>query len=177
MNEITITGNLVNTPVLRTHGTLQFAKFRLAHNHAYRDASTGEWMDRGTTFIEVTCWRSLAVNVCDSIGKGSAVIVTGRLKSSEWDREVDGRVEKRTSFEIEATNVGPDLVRGTTQATDVKRPAVQAQEHRAVDEALGSVATGTADVDASPFDPSPLVPEPYGDAPYEPRPGERLPAA
>lgn len=172
MNEITITGNLVNTPVLRVYGTQEFAKFRLAHNHSYRDASTGEWMDKGTTFIEVTCWRSLAVNVCESIGKGSAVIVTGRLKSSEWEREIDGRVEKRTSFEIEATNVGPDLMRGATQATDVKRPAVQAQEHRAVDEALGSATSHVTAADASPFDPSPLVQQPY-----EPNPGEQLPAA
>lgn len=172
MNEITITGNLVNTPVLRMFGTQQFAKFRLAHNHSYRDASTGEWVDKGTTFIEVTCWRSLAVNVCESIGKGSAVIVTGRLKSNDWEKEVDGRVEKRTSFEIEATNIGPDLMRGTTQATDVKRPAVQAQEHRAIDEALGSVPASAAPVDASPFDPSPLVPQPY-----EPTPGEHVPAA
>lgn len=172
MNEITITGNLVNSPVLRTYGNQQYAKFRLAHSHSYRDARTGEWMDRGTTFIEVTCWRSLAVNVCDSIGKGSAVIVTGRLKSSDWEREIDGRVEKRTSFEIEATNIGPDLMRGTTQATDVRRPAVQAQEYRAVDEALGSTPAGDAEVDTSPFDPSPLVPQPY-----EPTPGDQVPAA
>ena len=172
MNEITITGNLVNSPVLRVFGTQQMTKFRLAHNHSYRDASTGEWMDKGTTFIEVSCWRALAVNVCESIGKGSAVIVTGRLKSREWEKEIDGRVEKRTAFEIEATAIGPDLSRGATQAMDVKRPAVQAQEQRAVTEALGSAPAGVAEVDASPFDPSPLVPQPY-----EPTPGEQMPAA
>ena len=155
MNEITITGNLVNSPVLRTYGTTQVTKFRLAHNHSYRDAATGDWMDKGTTFIEVTCWRSLAVNVSDSIGKGSAVIVTGRLKSSDWEKEVDGRVEKRTSFEIEATAIGPDLTRGATQAADVKRAPVREQESRAIEEALGTVLAGELVEDSSPFEPAP----------------------
>lgn len=156
MNEITITGNLVTTPVLRTYATQDFTKFRLAHNHSYRDASTGDWIDRGTTFIDVTCWRKLAVNVCESIGKGSAVIITGRLKSSEWEKEVDGRTEKRTSFEIEATTIGPDLSRGATQAQNLKHEAVVRQEESAVAEALASVASGS---------------------PFEPVPGEVYPAA
>jgi single-strand DNA-binding protein len=172
MNEITITGNLVNSPVLRIYGTQQVTKFRLAHTHSYRDPRTGDWTEKGTTFIDVTCWRNLAVNVSESVGKGSAVIVTGRLKANEWEKEVDGRKEKRTSFEIEATNVGPDLARGATRAIDVKSAPVSEQEHRAVDEALGSVPAGEVDVDASPFDPSPLVPQPY-----EPTPGEQMPAA
>jgi single-strand DNA-binding protein len=161
MNEITITGNLVNAPVLRVYGTQQVTKFRLAHNHSYRDASTGEWMDKGTTFIDVTCWRNLAANVAESLGKGSAVVVTGRLKSREWDKEVDGRIEKRTSFEIEAQAIGPDLSRGATQAIDIKREAVQQQEERALEEVQAAVASG------SPFEP----------APFEPVPGEHVPAA
>jgi len=88
-------------------------KFRLAHNHSYRDAGTGEWIDNGTTYIDVTCWRNLAQNVVDSLDKGSAVIVTGRLRSKEREIEVEeGRKERRVYFEIEAANVGPDLVRG-----------------------------------------------------------------
>ena len=156
MNEITITGNLVSAPVLRTYGTQDFTKFRLAHNHSYRDAGTGDWIDRGTTFIEVSCWRKLAANVCESLGKGSAVIVTGRLKSSEWEKEVDGRTEKRTSFEIEATSIGPDLSRGATQALHVKREAVVRQEESAVAEAMAVIDSRS---------------------PFEPVPGEVYPAA
>ncbi len=144
MNEITITGNLVNSPVLRTYGTQQMTRFRLAHNHSYRDPGTGDWIDKGTTFIEVSCWRSLAVNVTESIGKGSAVIVSGRLKSSEWEKEVDGRIEKRTSFEIEATSIGPDLSRGATQAIDRKHEAVERQEESAIAEAFTVAAGGSA---------------------------------
>jgi single-strand DNA-binding protein len=95
------------------------------------------------------------VNVTESIGKGSAVIVSGRLKSSEWEKEVDGRIEKRTSFEIEATAIGPDLSRGATQAVDRKREAVERQEESALAEALSVVATGSHVPSGSPFEPVP----------------------
>lgn len=134
MNEITITGNLVNSPILRKIGTQRVTNFRIAHNHSYRDAGTGDWIDAGTTFIDVSCWRSLAENVAESIGKGSAVIVTGRLKSKERTYEVEGRQEKRTYFEIEASTVGPDLSRGATQAIDIKREAAERQEGAALAE-------------------------------------------
>jgi single-strand DNA-binding protein len=149
MNQITITGNLVNAPMLRRIGTQRVTNFRMAHNHSYRDPGTGDWMDGGTTYIDVSCWRNLAENVSESIGKGSAVIVTGRLKSKERSLEVDGRVEKRTFFEIEAQAVGPDLGRGATQAVDLKHEAVERQEEAAVSEALAAVPSG------SPFDPVP----------------------
>ncbi len=139
MNEITITGNLVNTPSLRTISTQAFAKFRLAHNHRYRDQQSGEWTDGGTTFIDVTCWRSLAENVGLSLGKGSAVIVTGRLRSKERTLDVAGSSEKRTFYEIEATAIGPDLSRGATQAVDAKREPAERQEERAVEGALAAM--------------------------------------
>ena len=165
MNEITITGNLVNAPVLRVYGTQQVTKFRLAHNHSYRDSGTGDWVDAGTTFIDVSCWRSLAENVSESIGKGSAVIVTGRLKSREVDYTVDGREAKRTFFEIEALAIGPDLTRGATQAVHIKSAAVERQEEAALAD-VSEVASG------SPFEPAPFEP-----APFEPVPGAEYPAA
>ena len=155
MNEITITGNLVYAPTLRRVSTQVFTKFRLAHTHSYRDPSTGDWTDSGTTFIDVTCWRSLAENVCESVGKGSAVIVTGRLKGKERTYEVDGQQEKRTFFEIEATAVGPDLTKGATQATHARREPVQRQEEAAVADAMG-VAAG---LNQDPSDGSPFVTE------------------
>ena len=159
MNEITITGNIVYPPKLRNSGTLSYTRFRLAHNHSYRDGETGEWKDNGATFIEVSCWRRLAENVCDSLGKGSPVIVTGRLRSRERDIEVEGgRTERRTFFEIEATNVGPDLVRGATRAVDRRSEPVARQEDVAVSEALSTIS-------GSPFEPVPGEPMPETEVP------------
>ncbi|MEK9736650.1 MAG: single-stranded DNA-binding protein, partial [Candidatus Nanopelagicales bacterium] len=118
-----------------------------------------EWKDNGATFIEVSCWRRLAENVCDSLGKGSPVIVTGRLRSRERDIEVEGgRTERRTFFEIEATNVGPDLMRCATRAVDRRTEPVARQEDIAVSEALG-IPSG------SPFEPVPGEPMPETEVP------------
>jgi single-strand DNA-binding protein len=171
MNEITITGNIVYTPQLRSAGTQRYTRFRLAHNHSYRDAETGAWRDNGTTFIEVTCWRNLAENVCASLGRGSPVIVTGRLRS--WERDIEGaegKTEHRTYFEIEASNVGPDLLRGSTRAVDRRTEQVSRQEDAAIAEALG-VPSG------SPFEPAPGALVPADPATDVPTPDEQVPAA
>ncbi|MGA0134824.1 MAG: hypothetical protein ACO3TS_11965, partial [Candidatus Nanopelagicales bacterium] len=57
-----------------------------------------------------------------------------------------------------ATAIGPDLSRGTTQATDVKRPQVREQETRAVEEALGAVLADGSAQGASPFEPGEHAP-------------------
>ncbi|WP_460870267.1 single-stranded DNA-binding protein [Nocardioides pakistanensis] len=71
----------------------------------------GAWVDGPTTWYSVSAWRTLADNVRDSIKKGDAVIVHGRLRSDEWERE-DGRVS--TTLLVEATFIGHDLCRGTS---------------------------------------------------------------
>ncbi|MGI9196499.1 MAG: hypothetical protein ACR2KE_03455, partial [Candidatus Nanopelagicales bacterium] len=76
-----------------------------------------------------------------------AVIVTGRLRGKERTLEIEGESEKRTFFEIEATTVGPDLIRGATRAMDLKREGVQRQEDRAVEEALGAAGSDPDDDD------------------------------
>ena len=47
----------------------------------------------------------------DSIRKGDAVVVHGRLRTDVWERE-DG--QSSTTYVVEATFVGHDLNRGTT---------------------------------------------------------------
>lgn len=71
----------------------------------------GQWMDGDTTWYSVSAWRSLADNIRDSVKKGDAVIVHGRLRSDAWTRE-DGQVSN--TLLVEASFVGHDLTRGTS---------------------------------------------------------------
>ena len=57
-------------------------------------------------FFNVTCWRTLAENVAESLGKGARVIVTGRLNWRSWETEAG---EKRNAIDIQAEEVGPSL--------------------------------------------------------------------
>lgn len=79
----------------------------------------GKWVDGDTTWYSVTAWRQLAVNVRDSVRKGDAVIVHGRLRTDTWTRE-DGQTT--SNLQIEAGLIGHDLSRGTTSFVRTPRP-------------------------------------------------------
>ena len=54
-------------------------------------------------------WRTLAANLAGSVSVGEPLVVHGRLRVREEER--DG--QRRTSVDIEAVAVGHDLTRGT----------------------------------------------------------------
>ena len=63
-------------------------------------------MDGDRLYMAVTCWRSLADHVADSLRKGDQVVVHGRLKIREYTTK-DGA--RRTNLEVDAKAIGPDL--------------------------------------------------------------------
>lgn len=107
------------------------ATFRLAATPRYFDRHQRAYVDGTTNWMSVQCWRSLAVHVSESIRRGDPVIVVGRLKTQEWEK--DGQRSSR--FILEASAVGHDLSRGVStftkavraeSATDEAAEAVQA---------------------------------------------------
>jgi single-strand DNA-binding protein len=85
------------------------ASFRLGSTPRYYDRGEGHWADRPTTWFTVECWRTLAENVKGSLERGQPVMVTGRLKTTEW---VDQGVPRSRTV-LDAFSVGHDLTRGT----------------------------------------------------------------
>lgn len=123
MNEtpITVIGRLTADPVLRpTPSGAAMATFRIATNVRKKDASTGEYKDGQTSFYNVRAFRSLGANLAASLEKGQAVVVSGSLEITEYDRQ-DG--SKGVAGEILATAVGLDLTWGITRLTKVARSA------------------------------------------------------
>jgi len=107
---VTVVGNLVDDPRLRTTETgVDVASFRVASTSRRFDRESRRWIDSASLFLAVTCWRSLAGNAVASLRKGDPVVVTGRLSTRTYER--DGQT--RTTCELEAVAVGPDLSRGT----------------------------------------------------------------
>jgi single-strand DNA-binding protein len=108
---LTISGNVVDEPKLRKTGNgTAVLSFRVASTSRRRDAETGQWGDRDTLFVSVTCWRSLGVNVSDSLFKGQPVVVHGRFYSRQYTKDEITRV----SYEVDAISVGHDLARGVS---------------------------------------------------------------
>lgn len=106
-NAVTIIGNCTREPELRyTNSGLQIANFGVAINQRRRNADTGQWEDGDTSYFDVSCFRELAENVAESIGKGTRVIVSGQLRQRSWETP-DG--DRRSKIEIVADEVGPSL--------------------------------------------------------------------
>ena len=74
----------------------------------------GEWTDGETTWFTVTAWRALADRVAESVNRGDAVVVHGRLSTRTWQ---DDKGQDVTSLEVEAVYLGHDLSRGTSVFT------------------------------------------------------------
>jgi single-strand DNA-binding protein len=100
-NTVTIIGNITRDPELRyIPSGIAVANFGLAWNLKKQDG------EEEAMFFNVTCWRSLAENVAESLSKGARVIVTGRLNYNSYETQ-DG--DKRSVVEIQAEEIGPSL--------------------------------------------------------------------
>ena len=116
---ITVVGNLVDDPELRfTPSGAAVANFRIASTPRTFDRQTNEWKDGDALFLSCAVWRQYAENVAESLTKGMRVIVTGRLKSRQYETR-EG--EKRTAMEIDVEEVGPALRYATAKVTRATR--------------------------------------------------------
>lgn len=105
-NTVTIVGNVTRDPEVRyTAGGQANATFGVAVNRRWMNRQTNDWEER-VSFFNVVCWREMAENVAESIGKGTRVVVTGRLEQRSWETE---NGEKRSVIEIVADEVAPSL--------------------------------------------------------------------
>ena len=103
---VTIVGNLTRDPEIRyTTGGAAKASFGVAVSRRWQNRQSQEWEEQ-TSFFNVVCWREMAENVSESLGKGSRVVVSGRLEQRSWETE---NGEKRSVVEVVADEIGPSL--------------------------------------------------------------------
>ncbi|WP_022910869.1 single-stranded DNA-binding protein [Aestuariimicrobium kwangyangense] len=144
---ISLSGNIGTDVETFTGDDWELARFRLACTPRVRRG--GEWTDGETTWISVRASNRLARNVAASLHKGDPVVVTGRLRTHVWQ---DAEGVKQDRLIVEASSVGHDLNRGTTNFARNERVASPASPGEPVDR---------DDVDPEPVD--------------EPAPDEQVP--
>jgi len=85
-NRVVLVGNLTRDPELRyiPSGTA-VTDLGLAVNDRRKNPS-GEWVEE-TTFIDVTLWARTAEVASEYLSKGSSVLIEGRLKLDQWEKE------------------------------------------------------------------------------------------
>ncbi len=116
---ITVVGNLTADPELRfTPSGAAVANFTVASTPRTFDRNSNEWKDGEALFLRCSVWRQAAENVAESLHRGTAVIVQGRLKQRSYETK-EG--EKRTVYELDVEEVGPSLKFATAKVTKASR--------------------------------------------------------
>ena len=110
-------GTVVTDPIHRRVGDQQVVKFRVASNSRRRTAE-GNWEAGNSLFVNVNCWGRLVNGVGGALIKGDPVVVVGHLYTSEYE---DKEGNRRSSVEVRATAVGPDLGRCTARIEQRRR--------------------------------------------------------
>ena len=113
-HQLSVIGQLATDPKLFTpEGGVQFCTFRIASTERRFNTTTKEWTDGDTNWFTVNSFRSLAVHAHESFAKGDRVVVTGRLRVRNWEKEE----KKGTSVEIDVDGIGHDVRWGTSTFT------------------------------------------------------------
>ena len=95
---VSFAGNLTDDPEVRhTESGIARATFRVAPSGR---------RDHEPSFFTVIVWRDQAEHAAESLGKGSRVVVVGRLQQQSWTAE-DGSA--RSTVEVAADELGPSL--------------------------------------------------------------------
>ncbi len=117
-NTVTLVGNVTRDPELRfTPSGQAVATFGLAVNRRWQNRQSNEWEEQ-TSFFDVKCWAQMAENVAESIGRGSRVVVSGRLEQRSWETD---QGDKRSKVEVVADEVAPSLRWATAQISRNER--------------------------------------------------------
>ena len=126
MNEITLTGNVgreIRLNHSRDNGTAVLS-LSIPMNDRQFDRRKGEWVDRPTVWQDVVAFGARAENAYDTLIRGMAVVVIGKLADNSYtkeSREPGGEdiVIRRT--QLTATRIAVDLSAATAQVTKATR--------------------------------------------------------
>lgn len=92
LNKVFLAGNLTRDPEVRhTPGGLAVSDLRMAINRRYRDQHDKDREE--VVYVSVTVWGKQAETCGQYLTKGSPVLVEGRLKLDEWEK--DGQKQSR----------------------------------------------------------------------------------
>ena len=144
MNEsmVTFQGWLGGDVRIQQAGGALVARFRVASTPRRLNRSTGEWHDGPTQWYAVSAWRALGEHCARSLRRGDPVVVHGRLTQSTWTTP-DG--VEMSSLEVDASFVGHDLNRGTSDFTRAgsrtpREPAPEVRDPESAEQSPGLAA-------------------------------------
>lgn len=151
---MTIVGRIITDPRRRVVAGQEVISFRVASN-SRRRTGEGTWEPGHSLYVTVNCWGRLVTGVGAGLYKGAPIIAVGTVHTSEYE-DRDGM--KRSSLEMRATAVGPDLARVIARV-EQPQPRSEGADTGAEDAAAepGPAAEEEATDDVTMTDPDGLV--------------------
>lgn len=137
----TVVGWAATAPREIHAGRVPYTSFRLASTPRHFDRAQGVWVDDRTEWLTVKVFRDTALNVAASVQKGHPVVVTGRLRTEEWQ----GENGTRSALVLEASALGHDLTRGRATFVKTTHVAAEPERERDADAGPGGHAPGARD--------------------------------
>ena len=118
-NRVIVVGNLTRDPELKyiPSGTA-VAEIGLAVNDRVKKGN--EWVDEAT-FVDVTLWARTAEVAAQYLGKGSSVLIEGRLKLDTWEK--DGQKRSKLRVVADKMQMLGGKGEGKSQPRDAPAPA------------------------------------------------------
>ena len=99
LNRVQLRGYIGSIKV-QTVGSSKVARFSVATNYAFRDAQGYCVIE--TTWSNVVAWEGQSITCLESLKKGDAVDVIGRLKQQRY---TDCNGNEHSAYEIEASKL------------------------------------------------------------------------
>lgn len=122
MTQVAIVGNLASDVDLRfTPQGKAVANFSVAVSKRIKDGN--EWKDGPPSFYRCALWDQAAENLAESMVKGQRVIVVGEIAQRNYEHNGD----KRSTFEVTASEVGPSLRWAVAKPEKAMRSAGKAE--------------------------------------------------
>ncbi|SHW00038.1 single stranded DNA-binding protein [Mycobacteroides abscessus subsp. abscessus] len=138
----TVVGNVITDVVARRAGESNLATFRMASNS--RKKTDDGWEPGNSLYVTVNCWGRVADGVAGRLFKGDPVVVVGYIFTNEY---LDKEGNRRSSMEVRATSVGPDMARCQVKI-DPRRPSPIEPERPQPEHEGASESPETANSDA-----------------------------
>jgi len=138
LNRVILMGNLTKDPEVRfTPAGTAVGDLRLAVNRKFKTAD-GQNRDE-TCYVGITVWGRQAETCAEYLRKGSSVLVEGRLKYDEWEK--DGQKLSRLSVVAERVQ----FLSGGAREAEPREPATADREENSAPEELPPREPTTAD--------------------------------
>jgi len=123
-NRVVLVGNLTRDIELRYIPSGQAVSDVTVAVNDRRKTASGDWVEEAT-FVDVTLWGRNAEVASEYLGKGSPVLIEGRLKLDRW--ETDG--QKRSKLRVICEKM--QMLGGRSSSDSGARPAQRSRSHTA----------------------------------------------